>query len=193
MSSTSTSTRTRLILLAVMIVAFCLATIQLGSRQLSMDEAITFWRAHLPIPELVEDSRQMRQTPLYFGVLKVWLSLGDSEFWMRLLSALFFVFTVPVVYVIGRTMGNRRAGLYAACLVATAPFLLHHAREARMYALLTFFCSLALMSAALIISRQSDQPPPVIGAGLRRLWRQWRGSAVRLPIVRTIVQGGGGR
>ena len=185
------STRTRLILLAIMIVAFCLATMQLGSRPLWFDEAMTFWRAQLPIPDMVEDSIQHRHTPFYFGVMKVWLSLGDSDFWMRFLSALFFVFTVPVVYVIGRTVGNRRAGLYAACLVATAPFLLHYAREARMYAMLTFFCSLALMSAALLISRQSDQPPPVIGAGLRGLWRQWRGSAVRLPIVRTIVQGGG--
>ncbi len=186
----STSTRTRLILLAAMIVAFCLATMQLGSRSLSLDETITFWRAQLPIPDMVEDSIQHRHTPFYFGIMKVWFSLGDSEFWMRFLSVLFFVFTVPIAYVIGRTLGNRRAGLYAACLVATAPFLLYYARYARMYALLTFFCSLALMSAALLISRQSDQPPPVIGAGLRGLWRQWRGSAARLPIVRTIVQGG---
>ena len=185
------SQRTRLILLAVMIVAFCLATMQLGSKPLWFDEAVTFWRAQLSIPDMVENSIERRHTPFYFGVMKVWLSLGDSEFWLRFFSVLCFASTVPVVYVIGRTVGNRRAGLYAVALVITAPFLIRYAREARMYTLLTFFCSLALMSAALLISRQSDQPPPVIGASLRRLWRQWRGSAVRLPIVRTIVQGGG--
>ena len=179
------SQRTRLILLAVMIVAFCLATVQLGSRSLSLDEAMAFWWAQLPIPDMVEDNIDSRHTPFYYGVMKVWLSLGDSELWLRFLSALCFVFTVPIAYVIGRTVGNKRAGLYAACLVATAPFLLHYAREARMYAMLTFFCSLALMSAALIISRQSDQAPPVIGAGLRRLWR---GKTARLSAWRAFLR-----
>ncbi len=187
------SQRTRLILMlaAAVIIAACLAAIRLDHESLWLDETLTWYRAHLPIPKLVEDSVRRGHNPFYFLLMKVWLSLGDSEFWMRFLSVLCFVFTVPVVYVIGRTVGNRRAGLYAVALVITAPFLMRYAREARMYALLTFFCSLALMSAALLISRQSDQPPPVIGAGLRRLWRQWRGSAVRLPIIRTIVQGGG--
>jgi len=72
---------------------------------------------------------------------------------MRFFSVLCFVLTVPVIYVIGRTLSSRRAGLYAACLTATAPFLIQHAQTARMYALLTLFCSLALMSAALLISR----------------------------------------
>lgn len=102
----------------------------------------------------------------------VWLKFGDSEFWFRFSSVLCFVVTVPVVYVIGRTVGGRRAGLYAAWLAATAPFLIRYAQEARMYALVTLLCSLGLMCAVLIISRQSDRPPPPIGAGLWRRRRQ---------------------
>jgi len=169
------SKRPRLVLAAVMMTALCLATIQLGSRPLWLDEAVTWHWAQLPVPELVEESTRHRHNAFYFLMMKGWLTLGDSEFWMRFFSALCFTLTVPVVYVIGRTLSSRRAGLYAASLTATAPFLLHHAQEARMYALLTLFCSLALMSAALLISRQSDQ----------------QGSAVRLPKVRTTVRGGG--
>jgi len=179
------SERPRLILAAVMMTALCLATIQLGSRPLWLDEATTFYRSQLPVLELVEDSARNKHSPLYFLMMKGWLTLGDSEFWMRFFSVLCFVLTVPVVYVIGCTLSGRRAGLYAASLTATAPFLIHHAQTARMYTMLTLFCSLALMSAALLISRQSDQPPPVIGAGLRRLWR---GKAVRLSAIRTFVR-----
>jgi len=154
---------------------------------------MTWFRARLPLRELVGDSLRNGHNPFYFLVMKAWLRFEDSEFWLRFFSALCFAFTMPVVYVIGRTVGGRRAGYYAVGLAATAPFLIRYAQEARMYAMLTFFCSLALMSAALIISRQSAQPPPVIGTGLRGLWRQWRGSAARLPKVRTIVRGGGRR
>ena len=187
----SNNRRLILMLAAAVIIAACLAAIRLDHEPLWLDETLTWYRAHLPIPKLVEDSERRGHNPFYFLLMKVWLQFEDSGFWLRFFSVLCFASTVPVVYVIGRTMGNRRAGLYAVALVITAPFLIRYAREARMYTMLTFFCSLALMSAALLISRQSDQPPPVIGAGLRGLWRQWRGSAVRLPIVRTIVQGGG--
>ena len=187
----SNNRRLILMLAAAVIIAACLAAIRLDHEPLWLDETLTWYRAHLPIPKLVADSEQRGHNPFYFLLMKVWLQFEDSDFWLRFFSVLCFASTVPVVYVIGRTMGNRRAGLYAVALVITAPFLIRYAREARMYTMLTFFCSLALMSAALLISRQSDQPPPVIGAGLRGLWRQWRGSAVRLPIVRTIVRGGG--
>ena len=166
--------RPRLILLAVMLTALCLALIQLGYEPLWLDEAVTFYLSQLPADELVARLRGWLP-PLYFAVMKIWTAFGDgSEFWLRLFSALCFALTAPVVYVIGRTVSGRRAGLYAACLAATAPFLIRYAQEARMYAMLTLFCSLALMSAAMIISRQSDRRPAAIGDGLRGLWRQWR-------------------
>ena len=164
--------RTRLILLAVTMAALCLATIRLGYDPLWVDEAVTWEYTHYAIPEIVESVQDGPHGAFYYTVMKVWFAFGDSEFWLRSFSALCFTFTVPVVYVIGRTVSGRRAGLYAACLVATAPFLIRYAMEVRMYAMLTLFCSLALMSVALIISRWSDRPPAVIGAGLRGLWRR---------------------
>ncbi len=161
--------RTRLILLAITMTALCLAVNRLGHQPLWVDEAVTwFWTKH-SIRGIVEGVQHSSEThgAFYFSVMKVWFAFGDSEFWLRSFSALCFTFTVPVVYVIGQTMSGRRAGLYAACLAATAPFLIRYAQEARMYAILTFFCSLALMSAALIISRQADRPPAVIGQRLR--------------------------
>ena len=162
---------------AITMAAAGLATFRLGYEPLWTDEAWTFFKAHQSIPEMAVI--YSIHNPFYYVVMKIWLSFGDSEFWMRLSSMLCFTLTVPVVYVIGRTVSGRRAGLYAACLAATAPFLIHHAQNARMYAMLTLFCSLALMSVALIISRQSGRPPPIIGSGLRGQWHRWRrGAAV---------------
>ena len=107
--------------------------------------------------------------PLYFWFMHGWLKLGSSEFWMRFPSTIFFTMTVPVVYVMGRTISTPRAGVYAAFLFATAPFLIHYAQEARSYAMLAFFGSVALMSTALILARYDAGRPEFIGAGLRDL------------------------
>ena len=161
--------RPRLILAAAMVTALCLACIRLGDRAIWLDEATSFRQAHWAIPAILV---QQDNAPLHYLILWVWLKFGDSEFWFRLSSALCFVLTVPVVYVMGRTLHGRRAGLYAAWLAATAPFLIRYAQQGRMYALLTLLCSLALLSVALIISRHPDRRPPVIGAGLWGRWRQ---------------------
>ena len=161
--------RPRLILAAAIVTALCLACIQLGERAIWLDEATAFRMAHWPIPPILA---QGENAPLHYLILWVWLKFGDSEFWFRFSSVLCFVFTAPVVYVIGRTLHSCRAGLYAAWLAATAPFLIRYAQEARMYALLTLLSSLALLSVALIISRQSDRRPPAIGTGLWSRWRQ---------------------
>ena len=162
---------------AVTMIAAWLAAFRLGYEPLWHDEAVTWQRASQSIPEMIEDLNRNVHGPFYYSIMHVWLKFGgDSEFWMRFFSALCFTLTVPVVYVIGRTVAGRRAGLYAACLTATAPFLIRHAQDARMYAMLTLFCSLALMSVARLISRQADRPPAVIGSGLRG-WRR-RGASV---------------
>ena len=160
--------RPRLILAAAMVTALCLACIRLGERAIWIDEATAFRQAHWPIPSILV---QGENAPLHYLILWVWLKFGDSEFWFRFSSVLCFALTVPVVYVMGRTVHGRRAGLHAAWLAATAPFLIRYAQQGRMYALLTLLCSLALLSVALIISRKSD-PPPAIGSGLWGRWRQ---------------------
>lgn len=149
----SKDTRHRLILAAITMAALCLAVIRLDYGSLYYDEAMTFFLAHSP--EAVENN--VNHGPFYFSLMASWIGLGgEGESWMRFFSVLCFVLTVPVVYVIGRTVDSRRVGLYAACLAATSPLLIHHARQARMYPMLTLFCSLALMSAALIISGWRD-------------------------------------
>lgn len=155
-------------LAAAMLTALCLACIRLGDKPLWLDETVPFYWVNLSIPEMVEYNLQRDTHPLLsYLIMWVWLKFGEGEFWMRLFSALCFVFTAPVVYVIGHTVSGRRAGLTAAWLMATSPFLIRYAQDARMYMPLTLFCSLALMCAVLIISRQADQPPPVIGSAFR--------------------------
>ncbi len=84
--------------------------------------------------------------PLYYALAWVWTQVtGTGEFGLRSLSALAGVATVPVAYLIGLELRGRRAGLWAAALVAVNPMLLWYSQEARAYALLALLCAISLL------------------------------------------------
>jgi len=98
--------------------------------------------------------------PLYYALAWLWTQLtGTGEVGLRSLSALAGVVTVPVAYLLGAELRDRRAGLVAAALVAVNPMLLWYSQEARGYALLALLTALA----ALCFVRALD------GAGRRDL------------------------
>ncbi|MGN6587467.1 MAG: glycosyltransferase family 39 protein [Solirubrobacterales bacterium] len=83
--------------------------------------------------------------PLYYALAWVWTQVFGNDPWgLRSLSALAGVATIPIAYLIGRELRDRRAGLLAAALVAVNPMLLWYSQEARAYALLAFFCAVSL-------------------------------------------------
>jgi mannosyltransferase len=84
--------------------------------------------------------------PLYYGLAWVWTQLtGTCEFGLRSLSALAGVATVPVAYLLGAELRDRRAGIAAAALVAVNPMLLWYSQEARSYALLALLTATAAL------------------------------------------------
>jgi len=84
--------------------------------------------------------------PLYYALAWLWTQVvGTGEFGLRSLSALAGVATVPVAYLLGVELRDRRAGIAAAALVAVNPMLLWYSQEARDYALLVLLTALAAL------------------------------------------------
>jgi 4-amino-4-deoxy-L-arabinose transferase-like glycosyltransferase len=84
--------------------------------------------------------------PVYYLLLHMGMRLfGDSEFALRWCSLMIGLLVVPLGYLLGRTLFSRRAGLWAALLVAFSPPLWWASREVRMYGLMAIWmCILAL-------------------------------------------------
>ena len=68
---------------------------------------------------------------------------GDRRGRRALPSLIAATALVPLLYVVGRDIYDRRAGFAAAALGAVAPFAVWYAQEARMYALFMVFALLA--------------------------------------------------
>lgn len=84
--------------------------------------------------------------PVFYALAWVWTQLvGTGEFGLRSISAAAGVATVPVAYLIGVELRGRRAGLWAAALVAVNPMMLWYSQEARAYALVALFGALSAL------------------------------------------------
>jgi mannosyltransferase len=84
--------------------------------------------------------------PVFYAIAWVWTQLvGTGEYGLRTISAVAGVLTVPVAYRIGVELRGRRAGLWAAALVAVNPMMLWYSQEARAYALVALFGALSVL------------------------------------------------
>jgi uncharacterized membrane protein len=97
---------------------------------------------------------------------------GDTAYYVRLLSVLFGVATIPVIYLIGKRLSSPVVGLAAAVLLAFSPFHIRFAQEARMYTLLTLNTAVALYALVRLLTDPRAAQP--IGHQLRAYRRAWR-------------------
>jgi mannosyltransferase len=116
----------------------------LGSKSLWTDEAHSLYFATQSVTNIFTNLCDPHP-PAYYALLHVFLTVGKSEFWLRLPSAIAGALTIPLLYVLGRDAGSyfsipwldRSTALLASLLLAVAPLLVWYAQEARMYALIT--------------------------------------------------------
>ncbi len=93
---------------------------------------------------------------LYYLLLRAWLHLGHSEFFIRTLSVLPSLATIPILYSLGRRLFDRRVALIAATILTFNAYDIRYAQEARSYSLFVF---LSTLSSAFFIDflRQPSQ------------------------------------
>jgi mannosyltransferase len=149
----------RIWLILIIILATVLRLFHLGYQSLWFDEARSFTRASMSLPETLRQTLIAVHPPLYSFTLHFWLKVGHSETLLRFPSVAFGVLALPLIYQLGRLCMGRRTGLMAALLLALNPFHVWYAQETRMYSMLM----LLTLSAAYFFLR-------VVRDNSRRSW-----------------------
>ena len=154
----------------ICLIAFGVYCLGIGDEALWLDESESLFWASLPLSDLSMATGHSNHAPTYFAVLHGWRVLGgESEAWLRLLSANFTVGTIPLVYLLGRVVSSHTVGLTAAVVYASSPFIFQFAQEARPYAMLSFFTAVALLCVAVGVREYlAGRQPAVLGLGWRR-------------------------
>ena len=112
------------------------------------DEGLQYYVATKnSVGELIGQSRSFHP-PLSFIINHLFLLLGQSDFFLRLPSALFGIASLPVLYVLARDLTSKQVAVFAVFVLALSPFHLWYSQEGRMYSQLMF---LSLLSSVLLL------------------------------------------
>jgi 4-amino-4-deoxy-L-arabinose transferase-like glycosyltransferase len=147
-------------LLVIVLLGLLLRVHQLDRQSFWIDEAFS---------ALMADPRYARPAlwqydvhpPLYYALLSLWGLWSRSDWWLRLLSVVLGVATIPVVYGLGARLLGRAAALWAAALLSVLQIHVAYSQEARMYALMVLLFAGALWS--LVVGARDGRPAGWVG------------------------------
>lgn len=139
--------RDRVVVGGLVVLAGVLRLPNLG-RAYWIDEGISVGIASHPLSQLPRLLREDGSPPLFYVLLHFWMKLfGTSEAATHTLPLLISLSAIPVAYWAGRELFDGRAGVWAAALMATNPFLNWYSTEARMYTLVVLLATVGMTLA----------------------------------------------
>lgn len=151
---------------AILVLGAIVSFVAVGRASFSLDESVSM---SLAVSSWHSFSQTVlhRETNmvLYYGLLRGWVHLGQSEAVVRTLSVVVSVAAVGVVMVMVRRLFDRRTALVCGLLLAVDPLVVLFAQDARGYAL-----SLLLVSASSALF--------VAGLGAPSGWGTWAAYAL---------------
>ena len=112
-----------ILLLLILLLASFLRLRALGHDSLWGDEICTVWLAKMSLVDLIKGNIVYENIPpLHHLIVHFWIKLfGDSEFSVRMPSALAGIAGVWMTYVLARRLTGSRVALAAAFLMAVSP------------------------------------------------------------------------
>ena len=116
-------TKYSIALLGIVLVGAFLRVYQLAAQSIWLDEAGTVSMAALSILQIAPATAPAVHPPLYYWILHYWIQVfGTSESAVRLLSALFGVLAIPVIYAVGRQLFSKETGYLSVARYSVLEF-----------------------------------------------------------------------
>ncbi len=129
-------------------------------RSLWLDEANTVHIANGLPRQIIDALSRDGSPPLYYFFLSGWMRLfGDSEIPLRVLSVLFYLTGICLLWFLGRMLLGVEGAASAAFLYAINPIVGRHAQNVRMYTMLPLMVSLSLILFVILIRDRERRTP----------------------------------
>jgi mannosyltransferase len=141
------------IIIIIIVVGAWLRLRNLSSDSIWFDEAASWLQSKGSLADLISATANDNYPPLHNLLLfaSMHVSGTDTEWVLRLPSALLGTANIAAIYWLGTLIGGRIVGLVAATLLATSGFHIHYSQEARMYSLLALAATLYAAAAFLLV------------------------------------------
>lgn len=134
----------------IMLVALLARLLALDRHGFWYDEGFSLLMVELADPTIW---RLDLHPPLYYALLWAWSRLSMGDVWLRSLSVVFGVATLPLVFALGARLFSRQVGAWAATFLALLHMHVWYSREARMYALMVLLFAAAFLGLVMALQR----------------------------------------
>ena len=128
--------KNRIYMGGTLIAAAFLRCLFMDTRGIIYDDAFSFFLSKQSIENIIKGTAADTMPPLYYFLLHFWMWGGESLWYLRLLSILFSISGLLLLYLIIQTLFDERSAIIASVLAAVSPLQIYHAQDIRMYALL---------------------------------------------------------
>ncbi len=135
------------ILLLLLLLGMVLRLYRLGFFSLWFDEALCAIQI-ASLRQIWQGTAMGSLPPLYYILLHFWSYIGENEFILRLLSTIFSLLSIYVIYAVGKVIVNKNMGLICALLLSISPLHIYYSQEVKMY---TLFPLLTILSILFLI------------------------------------------
>ncbi|MGA8439637.1 MAG: glycosyltransferase family 39 protein [Candidatus Sulfotelmatobacter sp.] len=140
----------RLTLALMTVAAAALRFLFLARKPFWFDECFSVEVARLSWHDMVRLLwRREANMSLYYLLLRGWLHFGSSPFFIRGLSVIFSLATLPAIFWLAGRLFDRRVALVAVALMSFNAYSIRYAQEARSYSL---FVLLATLSSGFFVA-----------------------------------------
>ncbi len=153
--------RVEMVIIAVILFGLLLRVYQLGEISCGIDELITVFNSLLFISghylgSLAAYWFSVGHFPTYFLMMHYWIKLfGMGEFALRLPSAIFGVFSIYLVFLLGKRLFDRKTSLLASYLFAASTASIFYSQYARPYSMVVCFVLLSFLSFLRALERNT--------------------------------------
>ena len=145
-----------ILLLTVLLLGFFLRIYDLDTKSIWLDEGISIKLSRADPAAITIERALNNHPPLYFIILHYWVrAFGNSVFSARLLSVLFGLLAIFMIYRVGCLVFNRETGLLSSLILALSLFNIHYSREVRMYGLLVFLTLVSMYFFLKLLKKRS--------------------------------------
>jgi uncharacterized membrane protein len=128
--------RIPVLLTLVLSAAAALRLWHLGAKSLWYDEGFTVGMVRLSWSEMLQQIIGQSNMGLYYLLLRGWVLLGDSEWWLRFFTVLFAVISMVVFAAFAKRYFGNTVALVSTAIVTVFPLHVHYSRDVRSYGLL---------------------------------------------------------
>jgi len=155
---------------------------------INLDEGIHLYDAKLITEGFIPFRDYLTREPYYIYFLSFFVKIfGPELLTSRLLSVVASTLTIPIIYILGKNIFQKKIGLIAAAIFSLSPFIIYETHLGNLYGVYPFILGLVFLSFSNLIKKPNNKKALIAGFLLGLAVHFYRLTVFYFPIIGLIL------